>query len=566
MTRVEGTAFVERGAPLGTIRRPIISRVQGGHSLTDSPLVVGGSQPSAVASRSGPLGMDWPRPLAMVLIMIGLFTLLRVAAAAFVGLGTDESYSVAVARDLNLSYFDHPPMHYWLAHAVEPLAGVGRGDRGPFIALFAGSSLLMFLLTRRLFGEAAGVWAALALNLSGFFTLAAGSWVLPDGPLIFGLLAAATILAEHQFAASPSSSQSAAARPLLAWLAVGVCVGLAGLSKYQAALFCVGLGLYLITTSSGRRRLLEPGPYLAAAAALIVLSPVLVWNANHHWASFAFQAGRGAPGKFRPLGPLSALLGQAALLLPWIFVPTVGAVIAAARKGPADERGWFCLMLAAPAIGLFTLTPLFGPLSLPHWSMPGWLLLFPLLGDLLARAARRKPWPVAWAAAAFAFILIVGAAAADDAASGWLGQRFPSAFRRGDPTAESIEWSQLRGPIAREPVVHQPGAFIAALKWNEAGKVDQAAGDLAPVAVISDDPRQFAYRHPLAGFVGGDALIVGRIETVKARWADLSRRFQSVSMLPPVAIGRDGHGEILVGLALGRGLLASGPLPPGGRR
>jgi hypothetical protein len=39
--------------------------------------------------------------------------------------------------------------------------------------------------------RSAGGGAVLALNVTAFFTVIAGSWVLPDGPLLLCLLAAA---------------------------------------------------------------------------------------------------------------------------------------------------------------------------------------------------------------------------------------------------------------------------------------------------------------------------------------------------------------------------------------
>ncbi|HEY2658612.1 MAG TPA: glycosyltransferase family 39 protein [Caulobacteraceae bacterium] len=494
--------------------------------------------------------MTWRSPQVAALAVTVGFVVLRLIGAHYIGLGTDESYSIAVARDLHASYFDHPPMHYWMAHAVEPLFGVSRAGRLPFILLFGGSSWLMFVLTRRLFGEHAGFWATLALNLSGFFTVAAGSWVLPDGPLIFAQLAAAAILAQIWFA-----EEIKPAYALIGWIAAGICIGLAGLSKYQAALFGFGLGLFLISTARGRQELRRPGPYLAAAIAVIVLSPVILWNADHGWVSFAFQAGRGAPKRLHPDGPLIALVGQMGLLLPWIFAPLVAAAISAGRAGPSVERRWLCLMLGLPAIVIFTLAPLLGAPTLPHWPMPGWLMLFPLLGELLARAAQARTWPRTWAVASLLFVLCVGVLAANDAATGWLGGRFPKAFRRGDPTAETIEWAQLRDTVAQSPILHEPGAFVAALKWNEAGKIDQAVGDLAPVAVLSSDPRQFGYRHSTRDLIGHDALIVGRLDTVTGRMADIAPYFRSLRLLPPIRVGRDGRGEITLGLVEAKGLL-----------
>ena len=237
------------------------------------------------ASRRTLLSAYSPDAAALGLIIV--FLGFRLVLAATLGLGVDESYAIANARELELSYFDHPPLHYWIAHAFMPLVGDGRALRLPFIILFAGSSWLLYRLTRRLFGDWAGVWAVLALNLSAFFTLSAGGWIVPDGPLIFFLLAAALTLANAFFpAAAPAS-------PWRSWILAGIYLGLASLAKYQAVLFGFGLLLYLVSVPGRRRVLLHPAPWAGALIALAIFSPVLIWNAQHGWVSFAYQGGRG---------------------------------------------------------------------------------------------------------------------------------------------------------------------------------------------------------------------------------------------------------------------------------
>ena len=244
------------------------------------------------SSSSAPTGAGLSVSGRRVLLLIAATTVLRLATMALMGLGMDESYSTAISRDLHLSYFDHPPMHQWLAHAAGEAFGYGRWARLPFIALFAGSTWLMYRLGARLFGAAAGVWAALALNLSAFFSLAAGEWVLPDGPLVFCELAAALVLARILFPKDGEADQ-----PWLGWPLAGLWLGLAALSKYQAAPVGLGLALALLASARGRRQLAHPAPWLAAALALAIASPVLIWNAQHQWISFTFQTGRGAaPG------------------------------------------------------------------------------------------------------------------------------------------------------------------------------------------------------------------------------------------------------------------------------
>ena len=494
------------------------------------------------------------RAARQVLLIIAAGVLVRLATAAAMGLGMDESYSTAISRDLHLSYFDHPPLHQWIAHLGGEAFGYGRWTRLPFIALFAGSTWLMFRLAARLFGDQAGVWAALALNLSAFFTLAAGQWVLPDGPLLFCELAAAVTLARILFPA-PGEGE----RPWLLWPLAGLWLGLAALSKYQAAPVALGFALFLLTTREGRRRLIHPAAWAGAAVALIVASPVLVWNAQHEWVSFAFQGGRGAPRKLALTGPLESLAGQMALLLPWVAVPLVWAGAGAVRRGPRDERAWFCLMAAAPTVLLFTLLPVLGNKGLPHWPMPGWLLLFPVLGERLARSVGTgRRWPVRWAWISGAVLALLWGVASSDAATAWIKDAFPRT--KTDPTYEAIDWRRLRADLDRRGLL-KPGMFVVAAEWNEAGKIDQAVGDAAPVLVFSDDPREYAFRTDSRTLIGHDALIVGRGPTVAQEIGRIGPHFAALTPLDGFSVGRGDKAEIPITVIQAHDLKTHWPLP-----
>jgi 4-amino-4-deoxy-L-arabinose transferase-like glycosyltransferase len=222
-------------------------------------------------------------PDAAALVIIATSLLVRLAIAATLGFSVDESYTLANARQLSLSYFDHPPAQSWIAWAFIPFLGDGHALRLPFVFLFAGSSWLLYRLTGRLFGASAGVWAVLGLNLSAFFLLSPGTWIVPDGPLIFFQLAAALTLARAFF------PDSAAPSPWATWILTGAFIGLAALSKYHAVLFGLGVLLYVLSMPDVRRVLLHPAPWLGALIALLVFSPVLIWNGEHGWASFYFR-------------------------------------------------------------------------------------------------------------------------------------------------------------------------------------------------------------------------------------------------------------------------------------
>jgi hypothetical protein len=494
-------------------------------------------------------------PARVVVGLIAAFAAFRLILAATLGLGVDESYGIGVSHDLKLSYFDYPPLTYWLIHFFIPLLGDGRALRLPFIALFAGTSWLLYLLTRQLFGRVAGVWAVLALNLSAFFTLI-GSWVVTDGPLFFCLVAAAYTIARLLFPAD------AAVSPWRTWLVGGFWFGLAGLSKYHAALIAVGLLLYLASTPPRWKLLLHPAAWVGAVVALAVISPVLVWNAEHHWVSFAYQGGRAlANSSFPKIGQFLVNLGGQFLWMgPWVFVPMVVAAYYALRRGWADERAWYCLCLALPTILFFTLVPLWGDRGLPHWQMPGWLMLFPVLGEYLAREAKLRPRPRRWAVGSAVTLVAVAFLIVGHAATGYGRLLFPAVFAKGDPTLEALEWTPLRDELQKRGLLDNKGLFIVSASPIDIGKIDQALGDSMPMLVYGES-KQYAFRYDPKSLLGRDALIVGQNNRMIGIRRALTPYFDSIEELPAFAFGRSGMKEIEVRILYGHVLRMPLPSP-----
>ena len=487
------------------------------------------------------------------LATIAVFTAARVLLAAVLGLGVDEAYTLSVAHDLELSYYDHPPLQYWIAHFFMPLLGDGRVARLPFIGLFAVSCWLLYRLTHLLFGAEAGVIAVLALNCSAFFSFA-GGWVLPDGPLMLALLAAALSLARVLFATGTGPPSA-----LAAWIAAGFWLGVAALSKYHAVLFAAGVLLFLASVPDRRKELHRPSPWLGALVALVVATPVILWNIQHDWISIRYQGSRGHFGGVHPEYVLANILGQAIWMLPWIFVPVLLAAWHAWRSGPRAQRPWYCLCLALPTIAIFTLTPLWGALGLPHWQMPGWLMLYPVLGAYAVHSlepARLRRWAIG----CVSLVVLLGAVLAMHAVTGY-GRIFaPRLFARGDPTLDAFEWRQLAEELRARGLL-QPGVFVITTNWMYAGRIDQALHDTVPVVIFGSNPKQFGLRYDPADFVGRDAIVVGPADTMGGIVSRLQPYFGSVRELAPFALGRSGMQEIPVRLIEARCLLQPLPSP-----
>ena len=451
-------------------------------------------------------------PLRLVLILIVATSFLRLLLASQVGFGNDESYHYACSRHLDLSYFDHPPMHAWICRLATELGGDSPSAlRAPFILLFGGTTWLLFALGRSFFGARSGFYAALLLNLAPVFSFSTAIFVLSDGPLMFFWLLCVYCLKR---ALLPVPSRYAT----LWWLAAGVALGLGLLSKYQASFLVLGTFLFILTRPDQRRWLLHPAPYLALAIAVAIFSPVLIWNARHDWVSFLFQGGRGAHiTGLRPDWLGRSIGGQALWLLPWIWVPLVWQLAICLRCRSKDATRWFVAMLAAPPIFFFTTVALYAPIGfLFHWQAPGYLLLFLPLGNgvvkLLhdsryARRTRRWLWfSAVTSPTAFLFL-------SSQAATGWVERILPTetseSFVAVDPTLESLDYETLPDALANWGLLERNDLFAFSPKWYVSGKIEYALRGRLPVLCLSgDDPRSYAFFEEQRRYLGKDALMI----------------------------------------------------------
>jgi hypothetical protein len=521
---------------------------------------------SATIARRAEAWFTGLKPAGIVGFMIIVGGLARMIVSASIGLELDGSYSVVIARQLSWSYFDHPPMHQWLVWAAAQVfnSEAGAVVRLPFILLFAGSTWLMYRLTSRVFGEWAGVWAAASLNLCGAFTFFYGLFIVPDGPLFFFLLLAADLLAKLIFVGEPPR------HPLPIWLAAGAAGGAAMLSKYSAIFFFIGAFLFLLTVPRQRKRLATAGPWLGVVLGAILFMPVIIWNAQHEWISFTFQGARAMNGQHAGIGEVAgSIIAQFGYLTPWFFIPMAYVYGRAAFAGPADAGRWYFVCLTSGPIVVFTLLNLMQR-GLPHWTMPGWLFVFPLLGHWFA--GLRENWRriVGWLGAIGAAASLVGAVVAIALIrTGLLAGMFAivlpdSKFPNRDPTLEVMDWHGIRAELESRGDLSGNVRFVASTVSSNTGKLGYGFGAEYPVLCLCGDARgdfsyanHFRYVNNYAAFAGADGIVIMQGTNVPPdKW--LEARFARIERLPDVRLVRHGRpaGQFTI-------LRGTGFIPPG---
>ena len=503
-----------------------------------------------------------PAPAGLILAFVAACAILRGLAMIATGFKGDEAYTLVISRMLALSYFDHPPLHQWLVHGFVALFGESRWARAPFWAILLATNIPLFGLTRCLFGRSAAYWALFAFNAATYTLVLPDGFIVPDIPLQLFALSAAWAMAEILF-----TTNGGAGRTMALWLAVGVALGLAGLSKYAAAFVPVGFLGFLLGSPRHRSWLWDPRAYLAALAALAIFSPAIVWNHQNGWLSFSFQTSRAAPQgfSFDGIGRLLGDLGtQIAMLSPWVAAPMALALANALRKRDADGAERFLLWLIAPPLALFVLMPLFGHGVLPHWFASAWLFGFPLVGQWLSERSAKwlRSWG-RWTAALTAVTAVVLMLAVNLGLSS-LMMLLPPGAR--DPVEFAYDWP---GPslmsVWAEVGVPQP-AFVVADNWRYGGKLGQALGPNIPVCALSHDPREFAFTCDTAQWIGKDAAIVVLKREADVRLKALAPYFNQIVAGREFSVGRAGRAEQTFVVAHGRALVRPYDFPYGPSR
>ncbi len=418
-------------------------------------------------------------------IFLAASLILRVVIAFYLPLGVDESYAVAVAREFSLAFYDHPPLGFWSPIIAGRLFGFDHPMvyRLPFLIYGMATMILIYNAAKALGSRRGGVWAAAFYGFSPFFVVAGGILVVPDGPLNLGLALSAYMII--RILKDPELPQSRR------WAMLGLGIAIALASKYQAVFLPFSGMIYALFTRTGRKLLMRPGIYIAMAIGVCGVLPVVIWNLQHDWISLTFQSNR-AGHSWNPAN-LFVMLGlQSLYLLPPVMIIVARALGATARP-PFDDRKWMVALVALGPILAFNMIYLVSENTLPHWTMPGWLVAMPLAGawfviqpEASQRAARY------WLYSTGGLIWILLFAGLLHINTGILTRTWNEIPPAWDDTVEAYDWRpvypalQKRGLLAGLDVV-------TADDWIDGGLNAVAVHGAYPIRIIGPDRHHFQF-------------------------------------------------------------------------
>lgn len=222
----------------------------------------------------------------------------------------------AFGQGWQLGYWKHPPLPAWLAEIGFVATGGWPQSQSVLAVGAAGLTLVyLFRLTRDIRGAQ---WALVAVALSMVnYYLTRPIETLNHNIVQLPLWVMTVFYFRRAFLTNSR----------IAWVLLGAVAALLIYAKYSGGILLVLLALFALVQPDYRRRLASPGPYIAAAVFLLLLSPHLYWLVANDFLPFRYpfeSTPRFNNLADRAMSPVMFLLAQVAFHLPMLIVLAIG--------------------------------------------------------------------------------------------------------------------------------------------------------------------------------------------------------------------------------------------------
>lgn len=289
----------------------------------------------------------------------------------------DEAQYWEWSQHLDWGYYSKGPLVAWLIALSTGLFGHGEWQirlpgwlaHGAFLATVYQLGLLVANHQR-------AAWWALALAASTPLYFMLGLVMTTDTLLL--LCWSTALLALYRALILKQSK---------AWYVAGLALGGGLLAKFTIALLAAIVALLVVATPRYRPQLRNPHLWGGLILALILVSPLLIWNNLHDWVTLRHNFGH--IGTSHP--PIYRLVDYIAGQM-LALSPLIAALIVVANRWPPTSPGprllWWIGVLGIVVILLKASS---SDVKL-NWAAPVYLALIVLFANQIARMNRRRHW------------------------------------------------------------------------------------------------------------------------------------------------------------------------------
>jgi hypothetical protein len=337
------------------------------------------------ASRPGPSSLFAAYPGRLLAAFLALHAAVWTALPALLypNLPLDLIEALTYGREWQLGYDKLPPLPWWLVEIAHQL--IGHDFAYYMLAELTVTAALAFVYAtaRPLIGATGALVSVLIVDGLHYLNYTAAKFNHDVIQLPFWALAG---FAFHR---------ALRGRRLADWLLLGLALGLSLWAKYFVVVLAAPLALFVLVDREARKVLATPGPYVAAAVALITAAPHLVWLVKTDFLPLAYAEHRAVlpRGWYDHLWhPLQFAIGQLFFLIPSLliaaplFVPPrkPGEAKARTQADLFDYRivSWLAF---GPMATVLAMAAVSGRGTVAMWGYPLWLFL----GLWLVMTARR---------------------------------------------------------------------------------------------------------------------------------------------------------------------------------
>ncbi|MDD4179869.1 MAG: glycosyltransferase family 39 protein, partial [Candidatus Margulisbacteria bacterium] len=318
-----------------------------------------------------------------MIVCLAASVVIRLGLASLFPLTADESYYWLWSKHLALSYVDHPPMvalvNYLMTFGHENLFAIRLG--AVLITLLV--SILIYFLAKEIFeSEKVAFWSVVLFQFLPQFAVV---WLTQFVELPAVLFWSASLLIIARIMKK---------RDTRLWCLLAVTLGLGYLSKYTILFFWPCLAIYFWLAPNNRYWLKQKEPYFCFILSLIFFAPIIIWNSQHNWISFAFHANK-ATSELWGKNVIPFVLDQLVHFTPFLLIYKF--VVFNQTRKKDNDLAKLLLCFSMPVFIVFLL------LSVKikvwsHWPSMAYIAAIPLVVEYLITNGKSYKKFVTWVA------------------------------------------------------------------------------------------------------------------------------------------------------------------------